>query len=469
MSRDDEATLPVRRQSPGEVVQSSLELHIRGRDGRVEVVPLHRQQLEHELAAGLTLRFSWVDGEVRFRNLSTEPLYKDGQALDAGRLEVGNSLEFAGRRLLLWDAGQPSAYLKGYSPPYSGEIWPLGPGQHTVGRPGRRSNAIQLDHPTVSREHATLIQAADGGYQLLAESGTNPVCLRGQMVAPGELTELHHGDLLEVGELVFRFHHPAPGSEAPVEVAPLRVQSLGSLQAQVAGTVLTDKAWKTQFIKWMFAHLAYEWGRPVGIELLLDELWPEATPEKARNNFNYSLSTLRQVLRQCLPEELRTTEVVMRSSSTLQLNPDLLDEHDVVFLQRALAAAGTARPGWEQHAEKAVLAYTGPFLAECYLDWASSVRQTLELQTMEMARTLLDAWSEQQKWEPSVPLATHLLKIDPLSQWPCLRLMQALRHGQRASEALKVFEQCRKHWHRELGLEPEVELLREHQRVLALL
>ncbi len=461
--------MPVRRQSPGEVVQSSLELHIRGPQGQVEVVPLHRQQIEHELGPGLALRFSLIDGEVRFRNLSQQPVYKDGQPLDSGRLEVGTSLEFAGRRLLLWDSGQPSAYLKGYSAPYSGEIWPLGPGQHPMGRPGRRSNAIQLDHPTVSREHATLIQSAEGGYQLLAESATNPVCLRGQMVAPGQQVDLQHGDLIEVGELVFRFHHPAPGAEAPLELAPLRVQSLGSLQAQVAGNILTDKAWKTQFIKWMFAHLAYEWGRPVGIEMLLEELWPEASPEKARNNFNYSLSTLRQILRNCLPEPSRTTEVVMRSSSTLQLNPDLLDEHDVVLLQRALASASAARPGWELQAEKAILGYSGPFLAECYLDWASSVRQSLELQTMEMARTLLESWAEQGKWEPSVPLATQLLKIDPLSQWPCLRLMQALRHCQRASEALKVFEQCRKQWHRELGLEPEVELLREHQRVLALL
>lgn len=468
MSKDDEATLPVRRQASEEVVQSSLELHLRGGDGRVEVVPLHRQQLEHEFPTGV-LRFSLVDGEVRFRTLSSEPCYKDGQPLDSGRLEVGNSLEYGGSRILLWDAGQPTAYLKGYSPPYSGEIWPLGPGQHSMGRPGRRANAIQLDHPTVSREHATLIQNAEGHYQLLAESSTNPVCLRGQSVPPGELTGLHHGDLIEVGELVFRFHQPGSSSEVPVEVAPLKVQSLGSLQAQVAGTVLTDKAWKTQFIKWMFAHLAYEWGRPVGIELLLEELWPEASPDKARNNFNYSLSTLRQVLRSCLPENLRSTEVVMRSSSTLQLNPDLLDEHDVVLLQRALSAAAAARYGWEQHAEKAVLAYAGPFLAECYLDWASSVRQSLELQTMEMARHLLEVWAGQEKWEPSVPLATHLLKVDPLSQWPCLRLMQALRHCQRPSEALKVFEQCRKHWHKELGLEPEVELLREQQRVLALL
>ena len=130
--------MPVRRQSPGEVVQSSLELHIRGPQGQVEVVPLHRQQIEHELGPGLALRFSLIDGEVRFRNLSQQPVYKDGQPLDSGRLEVGTSLEFAGRRLLLWDSGQPSAYLKGYSAPYSGEIWPLGPGQHPMGRPGRR-------------------------------------------------------------------------------------------------------------------------------------------------------------------------------------------------------------------------------------------------------------------------------------------------------------------------------------------
>ena len=38
-----------------------------------------------------------------------------------------------------------------------------------------------------------------------------------------------------------------------------------------------------------------------------------------------------------------------------------------------------------------------------------------------------------------------------------------------ATKALKLFETSRKQWQRDLGVEPEVELLREHQRILSLM
>lgn len=468
---DDEATQPVNRQNQAELMQSSLELHLRSRDGSTTVVPFHRHVLEHDFGQGQKLRFTCAagGGEVLFRTLAPgELVYKDGQALPSGRFEVGSFLEFAGHRVLLWDAGQPAAYLKGYSAPYSGEIWPLESGPNAIGRPGRRANAIQLDHPTVSREHATIL-VQDGKHRLLAESGTNPVCVAGVTVEPGSLVELTHGDLIEVGALVFRFHCP---SVAP-EPALIQVRSLGSFQVKVAGSTIADKDWKTQHIKWLFAHLTFQWGRPLAIETLIEELWPDFTPEKGKNNFNYSLSTLRQILRAHLPESLRGSEVVLRSSSTLQINPDLLDRHDVVLLQRFLSVSAqekaNAADRWEQAAERAVLDYAGPFLADCYLDWVEPIRQTLELDLLDVAKQLLELRVARESWEQVVPVATHVLKIDPCSQWACLYLMQALRSCQRAPEALRVFEQSRKTLHKELGVEPEVELLREHQRVLALL
>lgn len=472
---DDDATQPVSRQNQAGLVQSSLELHVRSRDGSTAVVPFHRNILEHDFGQGQKLRFSYAPGqEVLFRTLAPgEPVYKDGQAAPSGRFEVGSFLEFAGHRVLLWDAGQPAAYLKGYSAPYSGEIWPLEGGQNAIGRPGKRANAIQLDHPTVSREHA-IIAVEDGKHRLLAESGTNLVCVAGIPVEPTTVVDLSHGDLIEIGDLVFRFHCPsaAPGLAA-AEPALIQVRSLGSFQVQVGGSTIADKDWKTQHIKWMFAHLAFQWGRPLAIESLIEELWPDFTLEKGKNNFNYSLSTLRQILRAHLPEALRNSEVVLRSSSTLQINPDLLDRHDVVHLQRFLSVSAAEKanaPGrWELSAERAVLDYSGPFLTDCYLDWVEPIRQTLELDLLDVAKQLLELRVAGERWEQVVTVATHILKIDPCSQWACLYLMQALRSCQRAPEALRVFEQSRKTLQKELGVEPEVELLREHQRVLALL
>lgn len=466
----DGSTVPVNREPTDGEVRTSLELHVRGGDGRREIVPVNKASFDYTLAGGPTLRFSHQKGLVTFKDLSRSCLiYKDGIAKTSGQLEVGSTLEIGSHRILLWDTGVPAAFLKGCTAPYSNDIWPLGPGEHTVGRPGKRLNAVSLDHPTVSREHARIMGNDDGSYAILAEAATNPVYLRGNPVEPGKAEELKHGDLLEVGDLIFRFHQPKGGSaEEAAPRACIKVASLGGLTVTVAGNPIADKAWRTQYVKWLFAHLAYAWERPLGTEGLMEELWPESEPEKARNNFKFSLSTLRQVLRTHLPEPLQSGEVILRSSSTLQLNPDLLDSHDVINLQRLVRGIGLAPAGdegWEQEAQAAVLAYRGPFLAECYLDWAVDARQTLELQVMELAKSLLESLEKRARWEAVITVAGHVLQIDRYAQWACLSVMRAMRQTGRAAEAIRLFERNRKMWDEEMGLEPEAELQEELQRL----
>ncbi len=462
MADQDKETVPVNRQS-SDLVQTSLELRIRFSDRPRKVVPINRALLEYEFEDGLVLRFAYHNGQLKFSGSTA--VYKDGEAMESGLLEVGGTLEVGGHRVLLWDTDRPVAYLKGYSAPYSNELWALGPGSHPIGRPGKRNNTVSLDHPTVSRAHAVIVGHPDGRYELMAESSTNPVCLGGSELEPGATHPLSHGDLLEFGELVLRFHQPGGADEN----RSLEVRSLGGLRVKLAGQAIADQAWATQKVKYLFCRLAYSWDRPMAVEQLMEELWPESDLQKARNNFKYTLSTLRKLLRSQLPDELQELNPIPRSSSSVQLNPDLLDRHDVVDLQRLARTPSHQRhPGWETAVQEAVLSYAGPFLPECYLDWAVGVRQTLEIQMLDLAKALLARFEEQSAWDRLIALGSHVLQVERHAQWACLLVMRALRHSQRAAEALRLFERSREVWMQELGLEPEMELLREHQRLLAL-
>ena len=460
---DGHSTVPVSREPSEGEVRTTLELHVGSAAGKREIVPVRQNSFEYTVPGGPTLRFTRQGEMLSFRDLSRScAIYKDGISKPSGQLEVGSSLEVGSYRLLLWDTGVPAAFLKGCTAPFSNDIWPLGPGDHTIGRPGKRNNAISLDHPTVSREHARIVRSPEGAYFVQAEVTTNPVYLRGKPVEPGTREEIKHGDLMEVGELIFRFHQPRGGNAEVDQRACIHVSSMGGLNVTVAGTVIPDKAWKTQYIKWLFAHLAYSWGRPLGTEGLMEELWPESEPEKARNNFKFSLSTLRQLLRSHLPESLAGTEVILRSSSTLQLNPDLLDRHDVITISRLVRAMGSEDDEvWEADAQSAILNYTGPFLAECYLDWAVDARQTLELQVFDVARFLLGRLEKRSKWEAMLAVGSHILQHDRHAQWACLAVMKALRNTGRAGEAVRLFERNAKVWEEEMGCEPEAELVRE--------
>ena len=430
-------------------MHTSLELYVRGVDGATQVLPFHRAQIE---VAGI--KFLFAGGIVRFE--SEIEVYQDGSSVGQGVLAVGSSLELKGVRILLWDQARSKAYLKGYSAQYSERVWPLDEGIFSIGRQGRRENQILLDHPTVSREHATLY-CQDGRYRLLAESNTNPVLVGGNRVAPGQSVNLSPGDLIEIGELVLRFHSLLEETQGLI-----RVRSLGTLEVAVGDNRIDPKAWKTQAIKWLMARLAYQWGRPIATEVLMAELWPDFAADKARNNFNSTVSNLRSLLREALPERLGGREPVLRSSSTLQLDPELLENHDVVELQRDLQRAAQS----DDSAERAVMAYSGPYLDDCYLEWVQPIRQALELEVLEAARRLLEARAARQEWGEMIGLANQTLKIDPFSGFATLYLVRALRLTLRPAEALRVFDQHKKLLQRELGTEPDPEITREYLLML---
>ncbi len=451
----------------GVQLETTLELHLRMADGRREIVAIRTSPLDIAFPGGCELRFIYQSGKLLFKDLhKSSVVYKEGHSLLSGTLEIGTTLEVGSHRVLLWDTGVPVAFIKGCTPPFSHDIWPLAAGDHAIGRPGKRVNEISLDHPTVSREHARIVGREDGSFQLLAEAVTNPVYLKGEALSPGRTVPLRHGDLMEVGELIFRFHQPSDGSLDTEERACITVCSLGDLTVSIAGQTIPEKGWRTQQIKWLFSHLAYAWGRPLSTEALMVELWPDAEPAKAQANFKFSLSTLRQILRDRLPAAFRDTDTILRSSTTLQLNPDLLDRHDAVDLQR-LALGTVAGENWIEDAQKAVLSYQAPFLQQCQFEWAAQARQELQRQVIDLAKGLLARLEQRESLDDVVVVAAHALELEPKAQWACLSLMRALRKTGRSSEALSLFEDCTERWHKVYNQEPEIELLQEQQLALA--
>lgn len=75
---------------------------------------------------------------------------------------------------------------------------------------GRRDDSsvthVQLDSPTVSRHHARIAFGADGP-RIENYSTTNPTQVNGEPLAgEGASTRLEDGDLIDMGEIRFRFH-----------------------------------------------------------------------------------------------------------------------------------------------------------------------------------------------------------------------------------------------------------------------
>lgn len=419
---EEEPTASINVSEEGVFFKSSLEITLTLGE-EVRHYPVYRTVLRVD-----PVRFTVVNGQLHFE--SSRVVEHRREMVIRGILSVGESLSWEGGLLELHDrSGQVRGSLECYTDPFYSRIWSLVGEVVHIGRPGKRKNELELNHPTISREHAELRFEATGP-RLLSQG---PSWVEGEPVGP-EGVALSDGALLQLSDLLFQFRLlNAPAARGRVEVV-----SLGSFQVRVDGELITEKAWRTQSVRWLMARLALEWGRPVAVEKLLEEFWPEMPEDKSRNNLNYSLSTLRQLL--------KAPDSVLRATGSVQLAPSFLGTHDLVELQRAMKAEDWGR---------AVDLY-GEYLPGCYADWAEGLRRQLEQQTLQGGLRLLESGGD-------VALAGKLLALDPFCQPACLALMR----GSTPSEAVRVFERFRKKLLSELGLPPSDELVAAYEQAKA--
>lgn len=424
---EEDPTAAISVAEEGVFFKSSLEITLRSSQ-ETRHYPVIRTVLRVD-----PVRFEVVNGQLHFE--TSRPVEHRREMVIKGVLNVGESLSWEGHQLSLHDrSGQVRANLECYTDPFYLRVWALSGDQVHIGRPGKRRNEVELNHPTVSREHAVLRWESEGPR--LVSQG--PSWVEGEPVGP-EGVILNDGALLQLSDLLFQFRL----LNAPAQAGRLQVNSLGAFQVRVEGELITEKGWRTQSVRWMMARLALAWGRPVAVEMLLEEFWPEMPEDKSRNNLNYSISTLRQVL--------KAPHSVLRATGSVQLAPGFLGSHDVVELQRALKAEDWAR---------AVDLYD-IYLPGCYANWAVELRGQLEQQTLQGGLRLLEERAR------DVALAGKLLVIDPTSQPACLALLRAHLERDNPAEAVRAYERFREHLVAEVGLPPVGELVAVYDQARA--
>src|SRR5215217_6286219 len=121
---------------------------------------------------------------------------------------------------------------------------------------------------------------------------------------------------------------------------------------------------------------------PVPQDHLMDWLWPESDPKRARWSLNSAVYALRKLLGCCLPS-LSAPETVLFEKGRYQLSPRIslsadTDEFDSRFAEgRRLEEAGRVPEAVAEY-EKAVELYRGDYLVEdLYEDWTVIERERL--------------------------------------------------------------------------------------------
>ncbi|AGL19051.1 SARP family transcriptional regulator [Actinoplanes sp. N902-109] len=213
----------------------------------------------------------------------------------------------------------------------------------------------------------------------------------------------------------------------------------------------------------VLAALAVDAGRPVPVPALIDRVWDDRPPQRARHTLQVHLSRLRTVLAAADP----AARIVRRCGGyTLDLAAGHSDMGTVQALVRQARHPGTGLAEQGATLDRALQLWQGTPLAGLPGQWVEQVRQ----HWLHLRLDLLIRWAAAHLATgrvDAVLAGSSAALIDfPLAEPLWAVRMRALVAAQRRAEALALYESARRRLATELGVDPGPELAALHHALL---
>jgi DNA-binding SARP family transcriptional activator len=218
----------------------------------------------------------------------------------------------------------------------------------------------------------------------------------------------------------------------------------------------------------IFKYLLAHRDSQVSRENLMEWLWPESTPKKARSSLNVSICTLRKLLSECLAG---LQDYILLEQDYYRLCPSVrvltdVEEFDRRYEQGCRLKKTNRIQGAGEY-ERAVALYRDDYLLEhLYEDWTMVERERLANAYVEMLEWLAVYYKHSEQLQKSIRICYRILEKDRGHENSHLLLAEAYRllgwYG-RALRQYTLFKGVLKSTH---GTEPSVETDKRFEKVL---
>jgi DNA-binding SARP family transcriptional activator/tetratricopeptide (TPR) repeat protein len=238
---------------------------------------------------------------------------------------------------------------------------------------------------------------------------------------------------------------------------------LGPVEVRAAGRAVLIGGPRQRGV---IAALAAEAGVTVSVESLIDRVWSDAPPARARHALHVYIARFRRLLRH-ETELNRQGSVIRRSGGyTLEVDPDCVDVHR--FRRVAGQASDASRPDPERMTlfGQALDLWRGPPLADLSGDWPARVRQGWQQQRLEAVQAWTEICLRLGLPEVAVGRLNDLAGEYPMVESIAAALMRALCAAGRPSDALSHYDRVRRLLVDELGTDPGPQLQQLYRQIL---
>ncbi len=232
----------------------------------------------------------------------------------------------------------------------------------------------------------------------------------------------------------------------------LRIFMLGRFEVEQGTRLIESEQWRSgkarNLFKILLTRRSYQISRQEATELL----WPELEMDRAANNLNQAVYSLRRTLEPDL--EKPSNSVYLRTEGAkLQLNYNLISWVDLEEFKRLYHQAQQNNSP-ELYSEAAAL-YGGEFLPEdLYEDWSVSRREALRQEWTELLLKMGALHKEKGQEEKYQRCLQRVLESDFSHEESALKLMQSLSENGRREEAIQIYRQFASKLQSRLNMEP---------------
>ncbi|MGW2413686.1 AfsR/SARP family transcriptional regulator [Streptomyces tubercidicus] len=225
----------------------------------------------------------------------------------------------------------------------------------------------------------------------------------------------------------------------------------------------------------VLASLALSASRPVALETLIDRLWDNGPPAKARQSVHAYISRVRKALREAAadtapPRPAQEPPAITQHAHTytLAIAPEHVDWHRFRKLttqaqsqshagnySAAAALLHEAETLWEEEA-----------LAGLPGIWPEQTRARLAEERLGAATSRIAAELRLRRFHEALGPLSSLISQHPHDEMLLEYLMLAYYGSGRHADALRVYQDARRRLRQDLGADPSEQLTRVHQQIL---
>lgn len=249
-----------------------------------------------------------------------------------------------------------------------------------------------------------------------------------------------------------------------VELHPgyqLRVQTLGQFTVSLGSQELSPQAWQRKTARRLFQLFITHNHQLLNRDKILEALWHDSPPDKARRDFKVALSTLTRALEPHKAQRAPSAFII-RDGEAYGLRPyaDIwLDTDEFInHIERGDEVYSTLPDESLTHYRQALALYHNDYLPDAiYEDWSSEKREQLLALFLRTAERVARIQANRGDWEAVIPTCEMILARDDCWEEAYRLMMTAYSKLGNRPQVLRTFRQCTEKLDSSLGIAPSPE------------